>query len=211
VAAPKISFRAGLPLMGAGLLAAVLLIAGCGGGGGNDTTTTATAPATGGGGGSAAVTPGVYVGQPEGTDDSIALVTDGHRLSGAYFCLPQSTSQWIRPSPFTNGRAPLVARRGVTLGSATFNGKTASGQVTAAGERSFSAQVATGDAGLYRKASGTANKPGFTETGWIVLPNGNVCGGTNTITSSGGFQSQPASAQPASGSKVTNFENPFPF
>jgi hypothetical protein len=157
------------------------------------------------------VTPGVYVGQVQGTDDSVALVTDGHRLSGAYLCIPQSTSQWIRPGPFTNGKASLVARRGATLGSATFNGKTASGEVTAGGQRSFTAQVATGDAGLYRKTSGSINGGQFTETGWIVLPNGNVCGGTNTTTAGGGFQSSQAPSQPASGSKVTNFANPFPF
>jgi hypothetical protein len=194
-----------------GLLAVLALFAGCGGGGGNDTTSTATATSGGGGGGAAAVTPGVYVGQVQGTDDAIALVTEGHRLSGAYLCIPQSTPQWIRPGPFVNGKAQLVARRGVALGSATFNGSGASGEVTAGGQSPFSAQVATGDAGLYRTTSGTATKPGFSETGWIVLPNGNVCGGTNTITASGGFQSTQAPSQPASGSKVTNFANPFPF
>ncbi len=193
----------------AGVSTAVVLLGGCGGGGGNDTTSTATA--TGGGGGSAAVTPGVYVGQVQGTDDSIALVTDAHRLSGAYLCIRQSTSQWIRPAPFANGKAALVARRGITLGSVTFNGNTASGEVSAGGQNSFNAQVATGDSGLYRKTSGTVNGGQFTETGWIVLPDGNVCGSTNSVTAGGGFQSQPAPAQPGSGTKVTNFADPFPF
>jgi hypothetical protein len=196
-----------LAILFAVLIGSVLLLAGCFGGGG-DKNTTSTAS---GGGASGPVTPGVYVGQVQGTDNSIALVTDAHRLSGAYLCIPQSTSQWIRPAPFANGKAPLVARRGVTLGSATFNGNTASGEVTAGGQRSFNAQIAKGDSGLYRKISGTANQPGFSETGWIVLQDGSVCGSTNSITSGGGFQSQQAAAQPASGSKVTNFTDPFPF
>ena len=70
-------------------MALVGLIAGCGGGGGDKMTTTATATATapaGGGGGSA--TAGVYVGEVEGTNHLIALVTDGGtRVSGAYLCV----------------------------------------------------------------------------------------------------------------------------
>jgi hypothetical protein len=189
------------------------LLVGCGGGGGDDTSsTTATVPATtAAGGGSGAVTPGVYVGQVQGSDDSIALVTEGHRLSGAYLCIPQSTSQWIRPAPFASGTAPLVARRGVVLGSATFKGNSASGEISAGGQRPYSVQVATGDAGLYRKTSGTVNQSDFVETGWIVLPDGNVCGSTNTTTAGGGFKSEQAPSQPDSGAKVTNFADPFPF
>jgi hypothetical protein len=200
----RASFSSRPGLFVAGLAAVVALLAGCGDDDDNDTTT--PAPSAGGG----AVTPGVYVGQVQGTDDSIALVTEGHRLSGAYLCIPQS-SQWIRPSPFTKGKAPLVARRGVVLGSVTFSGDTASGQVTAGGQRPFSAQLATGDAGLYRTTSGTANQPGFSETGWIVLPDGNGCGSTNTITAGGGFQSEQAPSEPEGDAKVTDFANPFPF
>jgi hypothetical protein len=188
-------------------------VTGCGGGGGDESTSTAASvPAvTAAGGGAGAVTPGVYVGQVQGGEDSIALVTDGNRLSGAYLCIPQSTSQWIRPVSFTSGKAALIARRGVTLGSASFSGDNATGMVDAGGQRSFTAQVSSGDSGLYRTVSGTANKPGFRETGWIVLPDGSVCGGTNSITSSGGFQSTQAPSEPADGSKVTNFADPFPF
>ena len=167
----------------AALVAALALLAGCGGGDNNDTTTAAA-----GGGGGAAATPGVFVGQVEVTGDSIALVTDGNRLTGAYLCIPQSTSQWIRPAPLQSGQAALVARRGVNLGSAKFAGDSATGTVTAGGQNSFSAKLATGDAGLYRTTTGTANKPPFSETGWIVLPDGTVCGGTNTITAGGGFE-----------------------
>jgi hypothetical protein len=187
------------------LVAISVLLAGCFGGGDNDTTT--GAPSAAGGGGAA--TPGVYVGQVQGTDDSIALVTDGQRLTGAYLCIPKATSQWVRPAPLQNGQAALVARRGIVLGSAKFAGDTATGTVNAGGQNSFSAKVATGDAGLYRVTSGSANKPPFSETGWVVLPDGNTCGSTNTITSGGGFQSQQETSSPEG--QITDFGNPFPF
>jgi hypothetical protein len=198
-----------LPL--ATLVAALVLLAGCGGGGGGSSSTAASTPATpsGGGGATGAVTPGVYVNQVKGTNASIALVTDGHRLSGAYLCIPQQTPQWIKPAPFANGKVPLVARRGVILGSAKFTPNGATGTIKAQGTDSFSAKLATGKAGLYRTTSGTSNQPGFSETGWIVLPDGSVCGGTNTITAGGGFQTGPAPS--TTKGQITDFANPFPF
>jgi hypothetical protein len=181
---------------------ALALLAGCGGDDDDDTTA---------GGGSAAATAGVYVAQVEGTESSIALVTDGQRLTGAYLCAAQSTSQWIRPAPLSDGKAPLVARRGVDLGSAEFASDTATGTVNVGGAKSFSAKLATGFVGLYRTTSGKTNKPGFSETGWIVLPDGAVCGSTNTITAGGGFESKPAPSKPDGSGRVTNFSNPFPF
>jgi hypothetical protein len=195
-----------LSLIAAPLLALALL-AGCGGGGDDDETTTAAT--TGGGGGAA--TPGVFVGQVEGTDDAIALVTDGNRLTGAFLCIPDSTSQWVRPAPLQDGQAALVARRGVNLGSAKFAGDTATGTVNAGGQNSFSAKAASGYAGLYRVTSGNANNPPYSETGWIVLPDGTVCGGTNTITAGGGFRSGPAPSKPQGSGRVTDFANPTPF
>ena len=204
-------FRARLVSLIAAILLALALLAGCGGGDDDDDATDTGAAATTGGGGGGAATPGVYVGQVGETDDSIAVVTDGARLTGAFLCIPQSTSQWIRPSPLKDGEAPLVARRGVVLGSAKFSGETATGTVQAGGENDFSAKLASGYAGLYRTTSGTTNKPGFKETGWIVLPNGGVCGGTNSITADGGFESGPAPDKPDGSGRVTNFANPFPF
>jgi hypothetical protein len=206
--APNSSSPARAVLLLTGLV--LVLLAGCGGGGGDNTTSTSAAPAgSAGGGGSAAVAQGVYVGQVQNTQNTIALVTDGHRLSGAYLCIPQSTSQWIRPAPLQSGQAALVARRGVVLGSAKFASDTATGTVNAGGQNPFSAKLASGKAGLYRKTSGTANKPGFSETGWIVLPDGSVCGSTNTITAGGGFQGQQTTSSPEG--QVTDLENPFPF
>jgi hypothetical protein len=179
--------------------------------GGDDDDDTTTAPAGGAGaaGGAKSATQGVYVGQVGATDNLIGLVTDGSRLTGAYLCLTQGTSQWIRPAPLQNGQASLVARRGVVLGSAKFSGDTATGTVNAGGENEFSAKLATGDAGLYRKTSGNVNQSDFSETGWIVLPGGNTCGSTNSMASGGGFQSQPETSSPEG--KVTSFVNPFPF
>jgi hypothetical protein len=192
----------------------VVLLAGCGGGDDDDDTTTAAAPAAGQGaaaGGEKSATPGVYVGQVGATDAAIALVTDGSRLTGAFLCIPKSTSQWVRPAPLDNGSASLVARRGVVLGSARFAGDAATGTVQAGGENDFNAKLASGYVGLYRTTSGTTNEPGFSETGWIVLPNSQVCGGTNTITADGGFESKPAPSKPDGSGRVTNFSNPFPF
>jgi hypothetical protein len=189
-----------------GLLALVALIAGCGGGDDDDETTAAatTAPAGGGGG---PATAGVYVGEVGGTNHLIALVTDGGtRVSGAFLCIPEGTSQWIKPAQFQDGKASLVARNGTVLGSAQFSGDTATGTTNSG---SFTAKLASGKAGLYRKASGTSNQPGFSESGWIVLPDGNTCGSTNSITQGGGFQSQPETSSPQG--QITDFSNPFPF
>ena len=192
-------------------MAVVALIAGCGGGSSDNTTTAATATATvpaGGGGGSA--TAGVYVGEVGGTNHLIALVTDGGtRVSGAYLCVPQGTSQWIKPAPLQGGKAALVARNGTVLGSAQFSGNAATGTINSGGQQQFTAKLASGKAGLYRKTSGTSNQPGFSETGWIVLPDGTTCGSTNSITTGGGFQSQPDTSSPEG--QITNFSNPFPF
>jgi hypothetical protein len=193
----------------AALAGAAVLFAGCGGGGGNDTTSTTTATA-GAGGGSATATAGVYVAPVQGTDDSLALVTDGARLTGAYLCIRDVVGQWIRPAPLQSGGAPLIARRGTNLGNANFSGDSASGNVTAGGgPRPYTATLAKGDAGLYRTTTGTANQPGATETGWIKLPDGNVCGNTNSVTAGGGFTSKPAPSSPQG--KITNFANPFQF
>jgi hypothetical protein len=193
----------------AALAALVALIAGCGSGGGDNTTTTATAAAPAGGGGGPAKA-GVYVGTVGGTDHLIAMVTDGGtRVSGAFLCLPQGTSQWIKPAPFQGDKAALVARNGTVLGSAQFSGDIATGTINEGGNNSFTAKLASGKAGLYRKTSGTSNQPGFSESGWIVLPDGTTCGSTNSITSGGGFQSTPETSSPEG--QITDFSNPFPF
>jgi hypothetical protein len=180
----------------AALVAAFALLAGCG----DDDSES----------GGASPTAGVFVAKVEGTDAEIALVTDRERLSGAFLCIPKGGSSWISPAPLEDGKVELVARRGDTLGEASFAGDSASGEVTVAGgQRSFSAELAKGKAGLYRTTSGKVGKAGFSETGWIVLSDGSVCGVTGTITPGGGFKSQPAPSSPKN--QVTDFANPFPF
>jgi hypothetical protein len=153
-------------------------------------------------------TPGVFVGNVEGTKASIALVTDGQRLTGAYLCIPRGATSWISPAPLLDDKATLIARRKVTLGDASFAGDRATGEVTVAGgSRSFNAELATGKAGLYHATSGTTDEPGSTETGWIVLPNGSICGTANSVIAGGGFKSEPAPSKPRG--KITNFTNPF--
>lgn len=152
---------------------------------------------------------GVFVGKVGATNASIALVTDGQHLSGAYLCNSQNVSSWISPAPLADGKAKLVARRGDNLGEASFSGNSASGDVTVAGgSQSFTADLAKGKAGLYRTTSGKGGEPGFKETGWIVLPDGSTCGTSTTLTSSGST-TEPAPTSPKG--QVTDFADPFPF
>jgi hypothetical protein len=160
--------------------------------------------------GGAPPTAGVFVAKVEGTDAQIALVTDGASLGGGFLCVPEGASSWIRGAPLEDGTVELVARREESLGEATFDGDTASGEVTVAGgPQSFGAELAEGKAGLYRTTSGEPGKAGFSETGWVVLPDGSVCGVTGTTTSGGGFEAQPAPSNPKN--QITDFANPFPF
>ena len=103
----------------------------------------------------------------------------------------------------------MVARNGTVLGSAQFSGDTATGTINEGGNNSFSAKLASGKAGLYRKTSGTSNQPGFSETGWIVLPDGNTCGSTNSISLRRRVPEPPETSSPEG--QITDFSNPFPF
>jgi predicted small secreted protein len=172
--------------------------------GNDDDETTATAGRT------QPVGAGVFVGRVDGTDAEIALITNGQHLSGAYLCSPNG-AVWFRPATFAGGAAELVPRSGETLGEASFAGEGASGTVdVGGGSHDFSAELATGKAGLYRTASGKPeSEGGVSETGWIVLPNGSKCGRTNSITPGGDFKSEPAASRPKG--HVTDFTNPFAF
>lgn len=189
----------------AGPVVALALLAGCGG---DDDDETATSPTSGGG--AQKVTAGVFVGKVEGTDAAVALVTNGRRLTGAYLCIPKGGTSWISPAPLTDGKAKLVARRGMTLGEAGFAGDSATGKAKVAGGlRNFNAEPAKAYAGLYRTTSGEAGEPGSTETGWIVLPDGTICGTINSITPGGAFKSKPAPPKPEGEGRVTNFSSPY--
>ena len=199
-----------------GLITALGLLAGCGGGGGSDTTSTAASTAT-----STAAGCGRWRWRRCGDAGGLRRPASGHRR------LDRTGHRWSPPQrrlpvhPSVDVAVDQARRRSRTarprwlpvvgcprLGH--FRGNTASGD----GQRRRPAPLQR--AGRHRGCRAlpqdqrNRSQPGFTETGWIVLPNGNVCGSTNTITSGGGFQSRrhPPARE---GSKVTNFANPFPF
>ena len=187
------------------ILAAATLAAGCGDDDDDDQAaqeTTATEQAQ---------AEGVFVGEVEETDAYIALISDGERLLGGYLCDGKDTSVWVKPAKIAGGEVTLTSRAGDELGSARLSADEASGEVTVADEaHAFSATPATGKAGLYREAKGKFGKPGFEETGWIVLADGSVRGRTNFIDPTGGFKTGTKSAPTAVGGDqlTTGFIDP---
>jgi hypothetical protein len=136
--------------------------------------------ACGAGGSSAAPKDGSYVGKVDGTDAYIALVTGSGKVAG-YICDSATISIWIPAATVSGNSASLVSRKGAAVGQVTWSGSTASGTVTIDGaSHAFTAQLATGDAGLYRAVQGTPGAAGSIEVGWVVLPDGTQRG---TITS----------------------------
>jgi hypothetical protein len=132
------------------------------------------------GGGSSAPKDGSYVGKVDGTDAYIALVTGSGKVAG-YICDSASISVWIPAATISGNTASLVSRKGVAVGPVTWSGTTASGTLTIDGiSHPFTAELATGDAGLYRAVQGTPGEAGAVEVGWVVLPDASQRG---TITS----------------------------
>ncbi|MGH9049404.1 MAG: hypothetical protein ACRDY4_06720, partial [Acidimicrobiia bacterium] len=125
----------------------------------------------------AAATDGVYVGAVAGTDAYLAVTSDGDEFRG-YVCDGEGLSTWIGAAPLAGATAELVTREGETIGTVTFAGGAATGTVSVAGaEHDFTADEATGDAGLYRATPGAPDapvsaEPGWVEIGWIVLTDG---------------------------------------
>jgi hypothetical protein len=182
--------RRSLPAAACLLIGVVLAAAGCGGNGN---------------GGQAAQ--GVFVGKVSGTDAYIALISDGSKLGG-YLCDGKKTSSWLATAELSGGKAQLKSRAAAPLGSAELSADRASGEVRVAGaSHPFSAEPATGKAGLYRQAKGTIGKPGFTETGWIVLADGSVRGATSFKTT---IKTAPSSISGTQlGTNVFGGGNPF--
>jgi hypothetical protein len=135
------------------------------------------------GGGSAAPKDGSYVGKVDGTDAYIALVTGSAKVAG-YICDSASISVWIPAATVSGNTANLVSRKGVAVGPVTWSGSTASGTVTIDGTgHAFTAQLASGDAGLYRAVQGTPGDAGSIEVGWVVLADGTQRGTITSFTS----------------------------
>lgn len=134
---------------------------------------------------------GTYVGLVDDTDASIAIATDGDRVVG-YVCDGQDVSLWLE-GDVGGIEADLVLRNGGRAGDVTFENINASGEIEIDGERhGFFAELASGEAGLYREEEGEPGRPGYRETGWIVLPDGSEKGRRNVITPGGTIETEPA-------------------
>ncbi len=147
-------------------------------------------------------TQGSFVGQVAGTDAFVAVVTDGELVIG-YVCDGQGIGEWfqgrVADGVLTSARgarlALEVAKEGV---SGTFTAVSGS-------SHSFTTEVATGSAGLYRLPETVVDDETY-KGGWIVLPNGDQRGELTTSDGSGcaatngcprlGIARQPSPAQP---------------
>jgi hypothetical protein len=147
------------------LLCVALLVPGCAGG--DD-----------GGGVPEGAAVGSFVGLLEGTDAYIAIVSDGEQLAG-YVCDGKAISTWFK-GEVGGTSADLKARTEQDLGEVAFLGDTADGEIEIDGERrSFSAEIAVGDAGLY--GAFKEGDEGTVEVGWVLLNDGSQRGGTNFV------------------------------
>ena len=162
-------------------LAAAVVLAGCGDDGGSSSSTPTRAKP-------AAQLKGAFVGEVDGTDAYLALVSDGTRVLG-YVCDSKKLSRWIDVAAIRDGAARLSARDGDDLGEAMLSAGRVSGTITIDGEQhTFRAEPASGEAGLYRAARVDREDgklvEGEVEAGWIVLPDGTQRGATNVGTTS---------------------------
>jgi hypothetical protein len=158
---------------------------------------------------SGGVKAGFYVGKVSGTDAYIAVATDAKIVAG-YLCDGKQLSTWFGHPAVSGGQAALTSRAGASLGSVRFSGTVATGVVSVNGSsHAFSAELATGTAGLYRETSGTKDKPGYKETGWIVLADGSIRGATNFTDPITHFVVQPAGSVPKNQLLITSFVNPI--
>src|SRR5262245_17828804 len=91
-----------------------------------------------------------FVGRVDGTDGFIAVVTDRSGVL-AYSCDGASTSDWFPIGEVRDGTAELRAESGAVL-VLQVTESSVSGSLQRGGGpvRSFIAELATGDAGLYR-------------------------------------------------------------
>jgi hypothetical protein len=169
----------------AAALVGLLMFASCGGGDDNDSADTGSTPA-------APAAKGVFVGKAGDSGAYVALVSDGKEVTG-YVCNGTAETKatdlawvWLKPTSVAAGKATLENRKGETVGTVSFADGAASGNVTVAGqEESYSAELAKGDAGLYRATKGEWDTPGSLEAGWIVLADGTQRGALGTYGKEG--------------------------
>jgi hypothetical protein len=149
----------------AALAALSFVTVGCGGDGDGETSAAA----------------GTYVGTVDGTDAYIALVSDGKQVSG-YLCdgTPKAVKvcRWLDNAEVTGQNAALGERPRRFLVEARLADE-ATGEVeTYPQAHSFTAEAASGDAGLYRAIKGKVGEVGTVEAGWIILNDGSQRGGS---------------------------------
>ena len=118
------------------------------------------------------VTTGSWAGKVEGTDAFIGIASNGKEVI-AYVCDGQSISQWFKGQ--INSNSLELSANGATL-RLDLAVDSASGTVTLAdgGSFNFTADRASGDAGLYRLDE-SANGEDFV-SGWVVLNDGQLRG-----------------------------------
>lgn len=123
---------------------------------------------------------GTFVGVVDGTDAFIALVPQENNAVIAYVCDGQTISTWFRGERSEN-EIDLTAANGAQL-QASLETDTATGNFTLPDGQvhTFTAQLATDSAGLYR-AEETIDGTDYVG-GWIILNDGDQRGAINGIT-----------------------------
>lgn len=127
-----------------------------------------------------------YVGKVDSTSANIGLVVKGDRLAG-FVCQDAKASLRLDAVPLD--AVPLEEGTGellhdaIAVGTVSVTDDEAVGTVDFEGsKRKFTAEPATGEAGVYRKA---AENPGQPWDGWVVLNDGSHTGTSKSKPSTG--------------------------
>jgi hypothetical protein len=133
-----------------------------------------------------AVDAGTYVGHVDGTSANIGLVVKDNRVA-AFMCTERN--EWLTfPAVDVKGKkATLRADDGTEPGpgtevDVTFSGDGATGKLDLGDIALFTAEKATGDAGVFRVP---AEKEGDPWKGWVVLNDGSYTGNAKGKPTSG--------------------------
>jgi serine/threonine protein kinase len=136
-----------------------------------------------------AVTEAVFAGRTSGNEMTLAVGVKGNRAAG-YLCDGKKVEAWLE-GEIKGNTLTLHGRDASTSVAATVDPNALHGNVTMGGSTlPFSAQAATGQAGLYqskRVLNGIA-----TRIGWIVLPDGSQVG----IRNNGGTRTPAPALDP---------------
>ena len=122
-----------------------------------------------------------YVGKVDASSANIGLVTKGDKLAGMV-CEDANTSLRLDAVTVDNGSAVLM-HDGKAVGTASLADDIAVGTVEFdSSKRRFTAEPATGDAGVFRAA---AEDPDEVWDGWVVLNDGSFTGTSKGKPSTG--------------------------